>query len=257
MRLLNVHTRQLEEFTGNVQDRPKYAILSHTWGKKEITFQDLSQPYHQQRPEYAKIEGCCRQAIRDNYTYVWVDTCCIDKSSSAELSEAINSMFAWYRDAAVCYVYLVDVPTGQDPFAEDSAFRKSRWFKRGWTLQELLAPSLLEFYDMEWDRLFLWEDDHSTYDILGTITGIEIQYISAHENIRSAPVALLFSWASQRSTSREEDEAYCLLGLVGVNMPLLYGEGGRAFLRLQEEIIKKSGDMSILAHGLDVRHGSS
>ncbi|XXH05775.1 Arp complex subunit [Hypoxylon texense] len=104
MRLLNVYTRRLEEFTGDLCDRP--------------------------RPEYAKIRGCCEQAIRDGYDYVWVDTCCIDKGSSAELSEAINSMFAWYRDADICYVYLVDVPTGEDPFEKDSAFRKSRWHTR-------------------------------------------------------------------------------------------------------------------------------
>ncbi|KAI1766094.1 heterokaryon incompatibility protein-domain-containing protein [Hypoxylon sp. FL1150] len=179
----------------------RYAILSHTWGTKEITFDDLSQPDHQQKPEYAKIEGCCQQAIRDRHTYVWV-----------------------------YYVYLVEVPTGQDPFLKDSAFKKGRWFTRGWTLQELLAPDGRTFLDID-------------------ITGIHQKHIVDSKYIHETTVALRLSWASRRSTSQQDDQAYCLLGLMGANMPLLYGEGDKVFLRLQEEIVKKSSDLSILAHG--------
>jgi hypothetical protein len=143
MRLLHVDTRQLEEFFND--DIPPYAILSHTWDEEEVTFQDLDVESHKNKRGHAKIEGYCQQAKSDGLSWVWIDTCCIDKTSSAELSEAINSTFQWYRESVVCYAYLQDVPQGVDIWEDDSGFRGSRWFTRGWTLQELLAPYRLIF----------------------------------------------------------------------------------------------------------------
>jgi hypothetical protein len=171
-----------------------------------------------------------------------MDTCCIDKSSSAELSEAINSMFAWYRHSRICYAYLSDVPSLDDLSLhreENSAFRLSKWFTRGWTLQELLAPVYLVFYDQEWNEI---GTKSGLKSIVQTITGI--QDLPRYGN---ACIAQKISWASNRETTRIEDQAYSLLGIFGVNMPLLYGEGPRAFMRLQLEIIKDSDDDSIFA----------
>ncbi|CAD6449784.1 c4a4f13b-e1d9-4f9f-8c10-a2841501f0a2-CDS [Sclerotinia trifoliorum] len=268
MRLLNVYTRQLEEFFST--NIPKYAILSHTWGDEEVLFQDLSNPIYKTKKGYRKIKGCCQRAILDRLKFVWIDTCCIDKSSSAELSESINSMYAWYEGAIVCYVYLTDVPPGEDPGRSDSAFRKSRWFTRGWTLQELLAPRRVAFFDRRWNLVCNFAVNYvgewvevpvvnvhrykqlNHVSLLEDITGIENFYLRYREKIRDAPAGLKFSWAAMRETSRQEDLAYCLLGLLQVNMPLLYGEGDNAFRRLQEEVLKRRQDLSILAWGLNI-----
>ncbi|KAI4694050.1 uncharacterized protein J4E84_002630 [Alternaria hordeiaustralica] len=241
MRLLNVNTRQLEEFFGDAI--PLYAILSHTWGKEEVTLQDLSREGHQQKQGYAKIEGCCQQAIEDDLLWVWIDTCCIDKTSSAELSEAINSMFRWYKNSKVCYAYLQDVPSGSDIFEQGSAFRQSRWFTRGWTLQELLAPRLVQFYDSNWMMIFSTDPGGHGYEhatklipLLCDTTSIDKEFFEYRSRIGSASAARKVSWMARRSTTRVEDEAYCLLGLLDINMPLLYGEGTKAFIRLQEAI---------------------
>ncbi|GME27157.1 Het domain-containing protein [Neofusicoccum parvum] len=137
MRLLHTSELELEDFGPSVI--PRYAILSHRWGKEEVTFEDMIKGLAQTKTGYSKIEGSCKQANNDGYEYIWVDTCCINKDSSAELSEAINSMYAWYKNAGICYAYLVDVPDEVNP-KEDAKFAGSDWFNRGWTLQELLAP---------------------------------------------------------------------------------------------------------------------
>ncbi|RDW56743.1 hypothetical protein BP6252_13998 [Coleophoma cylindrospora] len=247
MRLLNTHTIQLEEFFDKV---PPYAILSHTWADEEVTFQDLEKPYHTAKVGYANIKETCRLARDDGYQYVWIDTCCIDKSSSAELSEAINSMFNWYKDASICYAYLADVsPTTTVPTEQCSPFGESRWFQRGWTLQELLASPQLVFYSSDWAPI---ASKNSLKELISQITNIDEAYlISQSKNIavllEKASIAERMSWASKRQTTRVEDIAYCLLGIFGLNMPLLYGEGKRAFLRLQEEIVRRFDDQSIFA----------
>jgi hypothetical protein len=138
MRLLNTATLQLDKFC---QDIPDYAILSHRWEDDEVSYQDLQANKTQDGAGYRKIQRCCEKALRDGYVWVWIDTCCIDKTSSAELSESINSMFKWYQAAAQCYAYLSDF---EEVICEGSrwhpSFRDSLWFTRGWTLQELLAP---------------------------------------------------------------------------------------------------------------------
>ena len=173
----------------------------------------------------------------------WIDSCCIDKSSSAELSEAINSMYRWYSDAQVCYAFLFDVwdTSGQDPHELGSEFRRSKWFTRGWTLQELLAPSTLVFFDRDWKDI---GTKSSLKDLLESITGVKEEHLF---DCRKASVAQKMSWAAIRETTRVEDQAYCLMGLFQVNMPPLYGEGERAFLRLQSEILRTSDDASIFA----------
>lgn len=235
MRLINARTYKLEEFFSDI---PRYAILSHTWEDEEVSFQDFQDlSTASQKRGFKKIRRACGQAIKDKLSYCWVDTCCIDKSSSAELSEAINSMFAWYRKAAICYVYLTDVQIlGQ--------FSSSRWFTRGWTLQELLAPRHVVFYSSGWG--YLGSKQHKKImDMLSARTKIESMYLVNKMPLWKASVAKRMSWMSERTTTRVEDLAYCLLGIFEIHMPLLYGEGAQSFVRLQEEIIKQSNDQTI------------
>jgi hypothetical protein len=247
MRLLNTDTLELETFSG---DLPTYAILSHTWSEQEVTFKDIFNPSRTELKGWAKISGCCRRAARDKWRYCWIDTCCIDKSDPTELSEAINSMFKWYQRAQICYVFLADVPSRSEFQAPDYTvsdcpwnwhFRSSRWFTRGWTLQELLAPDYLLFLDSEWNSIGYREDYAAEIELA---TGINAEQLS---NFESCSVATKLSWAANRRTTREEDRSYSLLGLVGINMPLLYGEGHRAFHRLQQELIRNYNDETIFA----------
>ncbi|PYH66671.1 HET domain-containing protein [Aspergillus vadensis CBS 113365] len=249
MRLINARTLGLEEFVG--QNIPKYAILSHTWGQDEVTFQDMQTPTATKKSGYAKIKHSCERALQDGLGYVWVDTCCIDKTSSAELSEAINSMMAWYAESKICYAYLADVPPISDEGLDEAAFSRSRWFTRGWTLQELIAPCHLVFLAQDWSFLSMRAIEA---DLISDITGISHSFLQVRlhsENLKfelmSTSIAERMSWASNRETSRIEDVAYSLLGIFQVNMPLLYGEGSAAFRRLQEEIIKYSDDQSLFA----------
>ncbi|KAE9371893.1 hypothetical protein N431DRAFT_317458, partial [Stipitochalara longipes BDJ] len=200
-----------------------------------------------------KIDGCCEKALQDGLRYVWVDTCCIDKSSSAELSEAINSMWYWYGQSRRCYAYLSDVPVGINVATGASAFSRSRWFTRGWTLQELISPEVVDFYDEGWN--FIGRKSETSHDekfmlLLSEITKIDFHVLRDKSQLISFSAARKMSWASHRITTKVEDMAYSLLGLFGINMPLLYGEGPRAFKRLQEEIIKVADDESIFAWSL-------
>ncbi|KAK2028118.1 HET-domain-containing protein [Colletotrichum zoysiae] len=252
MRLINAKTLELEDFVDHARV-PPYAILSHTWGDGEITLQEWHDGKAGARKSESlfKIQSTCQQALLDGYDYAWIDTNCIDKASSAELSESINSMYNWYRAAGVCYVYMVDLPphaiheTHSHP---DSHFRKSRWFTRGWTLQELIAPVRMNFYAADWSMLGAKRD---LVDALHLATGIQKPCLSGDLGPSDFSIAEVMSWASARVTTRLEDQAYCLLGLFGVNMPLLYGEGRKAFLRLQEEIIKVSVDQSIFVYDVE------
>ncbi|ETS86395.1 hypothetical protein PFICI_00223 [Pestalotiopsis fici W106-1] len=259
MRLLNVRTYQLEEFFES--SRPEYAILSHTWGENETTYQDLRDG-RKEGKGWDKIEAFCQKSKRAGYKYGWVDTCCIDKSSSAELSEAINSMYQWYKDSEICYVYMSDVPPNNNHFDESSAFRRSRWFQRGWTLQEFLAPDAIIFFDDSWHYCFELilsrprgiPENHaheSLVTLLSEITGVN-EYVVRTGDFESTIIAQRLSWASHRVTTRIEDMAYSLLGILDINMPLLYGEGKAAFQRLQEEVLKTKLDQSYLSWGLNM-----
>ncbi|KAI9687992.1 MAG: hypothetical protein M1820_010354 [Bogoriella megaspora] len=245
MRLLDTTTLDLHTFNGPTVPYP-YAILSHTWGPEEdeVLFEDVKKGTAKPKRAYAKIKSCADLAISHNYKYVWIDTCCIDKSSSSELQEAINSMFRWYQGADVCYAYLADVGTPNDVAG-------SKWFTRGWTLQELIAPQEVQFYSKEWHCIGR-RSDQDFRDKLVLITDIResalnLRPVYWNEYMESLSIAERMSWAAKRQTTRVEDIAYCLLGIFGVNMPLLYGEGSNAFMRLQEEIMKISSDKSIFA----------
>ncbi|KAH7919968.1 HET-domain-containing protein [Leucogyrophana mollusca] len=243
MYLLNTSTLKLEQ----PRKFPEYAILSHVWGEEEVTFRDINGRYAARLEGYKKIKRCCAQARADGYKYAWIDTCCIDKSSSAELSEAINSMYRWYEDAAVCYAYLADVPSDENPVDERSKFRNSRYFKRGWTLQEVIASKIVEFFAEDWVKIATRESE--TF-VIAEVTGVDWRVLSKRLSLANVSVAKKMSWASERKTTRVEDRAYSLMGLFGVHMPLLYGEGENAFIRLQHEIMRTSNDQSIFAWGI-------
>jgi hypothetical protein len=240
MRLLKVNADGSFSLTSNwvaSNKRPRYAILSHTWeaDEQELTFQDLKEDGGKSKEGYKKIQFCGDQARKDGLEYFWVDSCCIDKSSSAEESKAINSMFRWYQDAAKCYVYLSDVSTTQKDLSQ--SLKQSRWFTRGWTLQELLAPISVEFFSREGELL---GDKKKLECQIHEITGIAI------EALRGRPLSQFSidkrrSWAAKRKTTVEEDQAYCLLGVFEISLPLVYGEGEKnAFIRLEDEINKRS-----------------
>ncbi|KAE8329169.1 heterokaryon incompatibility protein-domain-containing protein [Aspergillus sergii] len=290
MRLLRTHPIELVEFT---PDRiPDYAILSHTWGEEEVLFTNMQNCTGQTRSAWSKVQGACAQARADGFDYIWIDTCCIDKSSSAELSEAINSMFTWYANAAICYAYLSDVTMSEGHSGAEvntAEFERSRWFTRGWTLQELLAPSEVVFFSRDWVRfgkrsslanwlMYITRIDKAVLGgevplferstaqrmswaarrqitrpedmpyCLMDITRIDEAVLSRKVPLFERSIAQRMSWAARRQTTRPEDMAYCLMGIFSVNMPMLYGEGGeKAFLRLQEEIMKQSDDQTIFA----------
>ena len=251
MRLINVDTLIFEEFY--YEKLPLYVILSHTWAsdEEEISFRHMMLRTLPDEPNagLVKLRGCCNQAKKYGIGYVWIDTCYIDKTNSVELNEAINSMFHWYRDAQICYAYLSDFPdkglTGEEAAAH---FRTSRWFTRGWTLQELLVPRSLVFYNSRWQPL---GTKAQLSDDLAKSTGIPREILLDIRDLYTASVAQRMSWAAWRQIRRKEDVAYCLLGIFGVVMPMIYGEGTEmAFLRLQQEILRRKQDHSILAWGL-------
>lgn len=264
MRLLN--TKNLELVAKPDDDIPSYAILSHTWGSGEVSLQDMQGfggklasaagrvKLFRTKKGLKKVIDAAKLASSDGYEWIWIDTCCIDKTSSAELSEAINSMYRWYENSGVCYVYLEDVAA---PFYDSlqssraahfySSLSKSRWVTRGWTLQELIAPQTVQFHSQDWVLIGTKKDRNFQF-ALATATGIEIGILSGQTTVAEVSVANRMKWAWKRQTTRFEDAAYCLIGIFAVNMPLLYGEGGqRAFIRLQEEILKATDDQSIFA----------
>ncbi|KAK1760086.1 heterokaryon incompatibility protein-domain-containing protein [Echria macrotheca] len=249
MRLLNTREYEMWDFVSD-EDKPPYAILSHRWEQdEEVTYQEWENRANvdiTHKNGFRKILEFRAQAAREGFDWVWVDTCCIDKKSSAELSEAINAMFRWYREATICYVYLSDVTLSDisEPEAVEE-FEASRWFTRGWTLQELIAPKQARFYTESWQEI---GTKSVMCDLLSHITNID-PYILNGGDLETVSVARRMSWASQRHTSRVEDMAYCLLGIFDVNIPLIYGEGKRAFQRLQEAIMVKTHDQSLFAWG--------
>ncbi|KAL4082132.1 heterokaryon incompatibility protein-domain-containing protein [Scleroderma yunnanense] len=264
---VNCRTKVLESRDDEVT---AYATLSHRWIDQEVDYDEMvklakmeeeERDEIRQRDGYRKILDSCEQAKRDGYEWLWADTCCIDKRSSAELSEAINSMYRWYKNSRVCYVYLHDVPGPSFPTKDDKrTYPKSNgwpeWFSRGWTLQEMIAPSDVRFFNNDWQPI---GDKRTLARILSLITRVPQHILTGGLSSSRPCVAQIMSWAAGRITTRVEDRAYSLLGLLDVNMPMLYGEGKKAFHRLQLEIIRTSNDQSIFAWGLatgDERAGS-
>ena len=232
------------EYSGKVV--PAYAILSHTWhadNSEEVSFQDIEAGTIENKSGHEKIQFCAQQAEADGLRFFWVDTCCIDKKNAVELAEAINSMFHWYQKATRCYVYLSDVSIHDD----EAVFRQCRWFSRGWTLQELLAPGSVEFFSREYQRL---GDKRTLERQIHDITNVAVSALRQSTPLSQFTVDERLSWALRRQTTRKEDKAYSLLGIFNVYMPLIYGEGTEnAFRRLLEEIDKHSnGKHSTLIH---------
>jgi hypothetical protein len=241
MHLINIHTKELEEFIQS--EVPSYAILSHRWGlpAEELTFKEVSKKrIDRQKPGYSKLAEACRVAADYEVSYLWNDTCCIDKKSSAELSEAINSMYSWYGGAKICMAYLNDVRAGENLEKE---FTRSVWFTRAWTLQELIAPKDLAFFDCNWKHI---GTKKSRAIIVKKVTGIPDKVLRDPSALLSVNIRGKMSWASDRNATRPEDIAYSLMGIFNINMPLLYGEGTKAFARLQEEIIRRATEPSFL-----------
>lgn len=237
MRLLECRGRDIRLTGELVGQIPSYAILSHTWGAdgEEVTFRDMVDRTAKKKPGYNKIKFCAEKARADGLDYFWVDTCCIDKTNSTELIEAINSMFRWYQKADRCYVYLSDVSASSlepwNPY--ELQFRASRWLTRGWTLQELLAPSSVQFFTREGLRL---GDKNDLEQQIHEVTGIAVAALQ-NRPLAHFTTEERFRWAANRNTTKEEDSAYCLLGIFSVYMPLIYGEGKEnAVRRLKKEI---------------------
>lgn len=288
MRLLKTKRYELIEANEIPEPFPQYAILSHTWisPKDEITYQDIKKRKEDiendlfKQKGWAKLRRYCDRAARDGWDWAWLDTCCIDKTSPSDTQEAINAMFRWYQNAGICYAYLDDVDVNvilgtldsadvndpkdvdldnipsADNIANRGSFRhkalspfvvKAKWFTRGWTLQELLAPHYLVFLDRAWRRIGIRE---SWADEIKEASRIETRHLTTFSptDFNSCSIAMRLSWASHRDTTLEEDETYSLLGLFGISLPLIYGEGRwRAFNRLQRELITVYNDDSIFA----------
>ena len=192
-----------------------------------------------------KIRNFLHLAEEHGLDWAWADTCCIDKTNSAELIEAVNSMFEYYSHSYVCYVYLSDVPPFENRTFWEIQFRRSKWHSRGWTLQELIAPKTLIFMAKDWTRIGTKSELSSVLEQIENMPPTSI--LQFEKDFSEASVAQRMSWASRRRTTRVEDEAYCLMGLFGIHMPTLYGEGRNAFYRLQEAIMNTSSDISLLA----------
>ncbi|KIK28180.1 hypothetical protein PISMIDRAFT_606770 [Pisolithus microcarpus 441] len=235
--------------------RTDYCIISHRWVEnQEVDHKQMKNLAKLDNAHgildlrgYQKILKACKVAERDHFEYLWIDTCCIDKRSSSELTEAINSMFRWYKNSKRCYTYLhdtTDFPTAPDTvtFAESHGW--PQWFSRGWTLQELIAPDDLRFYNKDWTEI---GNKRSKATELEQITRVPASVLKDGLSSYSPSFAEVMSWAAERTTAVVEDEAYSLLGLLGVNMPMLYGEGKKAFQRLQLEFMQVSTDQSVFA----------
>lgn len=241
MRFLNTSTLQFEEIPDSELHLKanQYAILSHRWGadKNEISFEDvrLSTDFSNKKG-FNKLKGFCEAAFSANCRLGWVDTCCIHKDNLSELSEAINSMYRWYQGSKICIVYLEDVPRKQ--------LTDSEWFIRGWTLQELISPKNVTFFDRDWNVIGTKTE---LITDLTHRTRIAEGILSHKIKLSACSVAQRMSWGANRKTTRVEDSAYCLMGIFDINMPLIYGEREKAFLRLQQHIIQKTKDESIFA----------
>ena len=238
MRLLNTTTLKFGEFFDS--EIPKYLILSHRWGKDEVSYQQMESGDVPHGEGIAKIKQFCHIVAQKGFGWAWVDTCCIDKKSSAELSEAINSMYRWYNNAQECLIYLSDVQKG-DPAR---GMQSSAWFTRGWTVQELLAPRLATLFDREWSELGTRD---GLVNCISKAARIDIACLNEAGTWQSRSVACKMSWFAHRQTSRIEDMAYSMLGIFNINMPLIYGEGWKSFKRLQIEIVNSTDDESIFA----------
>ncbi|KAJ1323666.1 HET domain-containing protein [Microdochium nivale] len=220
MRLLEIDHMGGIGFTPDLPETvlPPYAILSHTWDHgHEVTYDDMLAGTGHSKRGWRKIRFCERQAPQDSLSHFWVDSCCIDKANHGEMHGALGAMFAWYRDAHVCYVYLTDVKT-----TAESDLLRSRWWTRGWTLQELLAPRDVRFFARGGQYL---GDKATLEDVIRRRTGIPAAAL------RGAPfdsftIEEQLSWLGNRQTTYPEDLYNCLVGILGDSLARRY-EGAR------------------------------
>jgi hypothetical protein len=250
MRLLHFNALgrpSLTDFRGKAI--PPYAILSHRWSNSEILIKDISDGTYKDKQEgYEKLEFCAKQAVQDGLQYFWIDTCCIDRWNLAELSNAIHSMYQWYKDATRCYVFLSDVLVSTETQLvqcsdSEASFRASAWFTRGWTLQELIAPVSVEFFSCQGHRI----GDKASLDwLIHDITNIPLAALR-NCTLNEFNTSERMRWVENRTTKEEEDIVYCLLGILGVSMPIVYSEGREsAQSRLQAELEGASNAPSII-----------
>ncbi len=260
VRLLNTSTFELYKGShSDVRKDPRYAILSHRWGDDEVELKDLDpvvlrSSTSTNSPAINKIRGACKtaQARKPPIGWLWMDTCCIDKTSAVEETRSINAMFDWYGQAEVCITYLHDVQAFPDP--DTAVFKRirddkltdeeSEWFERGWTLQELLAPERMDFYDWNWNPMGTRE---GLAEDIERVTGIATKYLQGPSNLSEASIATKFSWMAGRVTGQVEDIAYSMIGLLNVNMTPQYGERRKSFMRLQRALVETIADESIFA----------
>ncbi|OAX37463.1 hypothetical protein K503DRAFT_771461 [Rhizopogon vinicolor AM-OR11-026] len=221
----------------------KYAILSHRWlDEGEPTYEGMKSGIAA-GPGYEKLKKFCEKALTYGVEFAWSDTCCIDKSSSTELDESIRSMFRWYENSEICIIHLAQSETIEDIMDDE-------WMKRGWTLQELLAPRKIKLFSSHWlpmtdDRNDKSHEETKMMKTLERATGIPLDDISIYFS-GSFGVDRRMAWAARRKTTRVEDVAYSLMGIFDVSLQIAYGEGGdRAFCRLIEAIMQ-SGNPSVL-----------
>ncbi|THV03858.1 HET-domain-containing protein [Dendrothele bispora CBS 962.96] len=220
---MNSHTFKIIEFKEH-DTIPPYAILSHKWiHGEEITLQDFKQSRNRQvsKKGYHKVRRACGKARQDGIRYIWIDTCCIDQTNSDDIAQNIKSMYAYYQNATVCYAYLDDVRSDVDSKTWQCEIEESEWFRRGWTLQELLAPRIVEFYDTEWNYI---GSRHGLQEEISYATGIPLPVLSGRLPIHQVDVLERMSWAMGRKTTKLQDQAYCLLGLLGISMDPDYDE---------------------------------
>ncbi|KAH7349796.1 heterokaryon incompatibility protein-domain-containing protein [Plectosphaerella cucumerina] len=265
MRCLNTTTFEIREADQAWFKHHGYAILSHRWQQSEVLFDQATRCANDLRRTTGrhanagmdKILGACITARQLSIEWMWIDSCCINKTYSAELLEALNSMFNWYKDAVVCITFLGDVisrgPTSASPdspavFHDERTGKPSVWFTRGWTLQELLAPTKMYFYDANW-RFFGSRTQLAV--ALARITGIARPYLTGERHFRDACIATKMSWMAGRTTTREEDMAYSMAGIFNVSLDAQYGEGRNAFMRLQRALLAKN-DESLFAWKMPV-----
>ncbi|KAJ9661385.1 hypothetical protein H2198_001953 [Neophaeococcomyces mojaviensis] len=235
IRLVDTGTLALHEVEDSDQPDYTYMILSHRWsGTGEVSYDDLSSSHFDlSTPRFKKLVGFCSPARSHGYRYVWVDTCCINKNSTVDVQQAINSMYRWYKESKVCVAYLEDVGPGRKPFSA------SEWFERGWTLQELIAPKTVWFYNHDWESI---GEKTDLVTVLSNVTGIPAGVLSGDISPQSCSVAQRMSWVAKRKTKRIEDRAYGLVGLFDVSLQSIYGEREKAFRQLQEQIVKRYND---------------
>ncbi|KAI1453899.1 heterokaryon incompatibility protein-domain-containing protein [Annulohypoxylon moriforme] len=242
MRLLNIETMRVESLpTREITEIPEYAILSHRWGavEDEVVFDEMQNRSEkaQRKKGYQKIQKCCEIASSTGFEYIWIDTCCINKEKQYELDSTLASMFKDYREAQVCYAYLPDVSADDNPFDEGSEFRRSSWFRRGWTLQELVAPLSVIFFDRDWNEI---GTKSNLKAVINEITDIPHKVLSMNES-RNISLAERRAWANGRDTLKIEDKAYSLMGLLGIKIPVKYGEGEEALRKIDAEIERLKG----------------